>query len=332
MNAAYQNNLIPIVNLRENDACSPSTQLESASTWATQVWDFVHNMSANGVPRPLPMTYFEITNEINQDPYYGYGGNDGPSSCGNCNFASIFATAAAYLSAALNSRNGNNTSPYRILTGGMASATAQATGCPDIGGNKQPTGQVNIQLANNGITTAEGYPDYVPSSRLGEAVHAYHYNTDEYPTFWKNYMDSSVGNRYAGSCGNLQSMINLWSNTYFPNLPLVFTEDNWSDQPCTHSSTCGTDCKVSIVTCEGTYLVDLFTWLQDKSYTEAATSSLRLTWFRGNDVPGSAGGPLGVWDYSGREKYFTTTYCPNNSNVVGNHSIGNDFFYLGNCY
>lgn len=47
-----------------------------------------------------------------------------------------------------------------------------------------------------------------------------------------------------------------WTS-WFPGLPVVFTEDDWSTQP-NGETHCG-----NVNGCEGTYLVDLFTWLND---------------------------------------------------------------------
>jgi hypothetical protein len=78
--------------------------------------------------------------------------------------------------------------------------------------------------------------------------------------------------------------------------------------------------------CEGTYLVDLFTWLADhNSYANSSSSAVRLAWFTGVDFPGK---PLGLYSTYGADKNFNTAYCPNSSNVAGTHSVANAFFWL----
>jgi len=112
MEQAYIDHLIPIVTLRQDDNC-PSFLLPSA--WASEVKDFINGfyIEASDMPLPLPMTYFEITNEVNDDPQYGYGGNYYGNS--QYTFQDFFSAAAQSLRGALDAYNGNTTSPYRIL-------------------------------------------------------------------------------------------------------------------------------------------------------------------------------------------------------------------------
>ncbi len=359
MEQAYIDHLIPIVTLRQDDNC-PSFLLPSA--WASEVKDFINGfyIEASDMPLPLPMTYFEITNEVNDDPQYGYGGNYYGNS--QYTFQDFFSAAAQSLRGALDAYNGNTTSPYRILTGGMLAPTASGnfSSCPDMNCAGQPTGYENVDLANNALTEAEKSPNNVPTSRLGVAIHPYDYNTNETQTYWQNYYNDygysqQSKNGPAGVCGDLGAMLNLWTNTYFPALPVIATEDNWLSDPQNHLPSCtGGGCHITCSNaagCSGTYLVDLLTWLSDHNYDCmtvdnsigcSSASTFRLSWFRGMDVPTDTFSsnpidPLGIYGVNGppaalAEKNFTTTYCPNDNNVMGAHSIANAYWELGSCY
>jgi hypothetical protein len=200
-----------------------------------------------------------------------------------------------------------------------------------------PGGQVNSPLAGNAITTAEGAGYRVDSKYLGVAVHPHKYNINEYDGgtgYWRNYF--GAGNTYnTNGCFDLGTMINLWSSAIFAGLPLAFTEDNWVDRACVQGTNCGSTCTQDTTTCEGTYLVDLFTWLSDHGYTNPA-SPLRVMWFTSFDFTADDGfHPLGL--YGGAppagDKAFSvpippSNKCLDNAQVQGFQSLANGYTQL----
>lgn len=233
-------------------------------------------------------------------------------------------------------QNGVELTNYRTLTGGMLQPTAYAAiggSCTDIGGH------VNVNDANEAIIEAEGTPYSVNPNHLGAAVHPYKYNTNETsnPAYWRNYYHEYPGSNgyrgYGGICDDLSGMLNIWA-AQFTGMPVVFTEDNWSDHPAIapDSNACG-----NYAGCAGTYLVDLYTWLYDHhSYGSASSSPVRLEWFTGINF--SARGesfPLGIYNSSGGVQPFNTGTCPNNSTVAGYKNMSDDYRALRNygaCY
>lgn len=334
LNNAQNDFLIPIVDFLPNDNC---LQYSTPGSWNQQVTYFANHISSYWKSNWI---YFEIGNEpsTTQAPAKrgGCATSYGEYGCSALSYANIFAAAAQGLQSAMGA-----SATYRVLTGGMLQPTAYVTSCyppctppcADSGHN------VNIDDVANAINEAEASPYSVAAAHLGVAVHPYKYNTSETTTYWKNYFNSRLygANGYAGICGDLGTMLNLWTGQ-FSGMPVVFTEDNWSDHPTNETNCPNTPATLYTVGCEGTYLVDLFTWLQDhNSYALPYGSPVRLAWFTGADfstLPEPF--PLGIYTPggSGGEKYFTTSYCPYDSNVAGNHSIANDFYELDvtGCY
>ncbi len=261
--------------------------------------------------------YFEVGNEEN---YHGtlYGLN---------NYQYVFGIVAQALQSKLNSYGFTN---YHILTSGMLNPTAYFN---STGSCTAPGNDVNVADASNAIIKAEN--DYgVSAARLGVAVHPYHYNTNE-SGYWQNYYTQYRGtsgtNGYAGACGDLLGMYQLWEGL-FSGMPLVFTEDNWSDHPADHINGCtGTSCNPTCSDssgCEGAYLVDLFTWLTDHGVSES-NSNVRVLVYRGADKDVT----LGIYQINGNEKTVNIPNCLYNA-VNGTHTLSNDYYYLrtGACY
>jgi len=134
-------------------------------------------------------------------------------------------------------------------------------------------------------------------------------------------------NWYAGTCGDLGNMLSFWTS-WFPGLPVVFTEDDWSTQPNSERS------RGNVNGCEGTYLVDLFTWLYDHncagSQCDNTSSPVRVMWMRGAD----ADLPLGIYTPNGGEKSIGLRVCSNGGINNSGSNISNDYYYLrhGSCY
>src|SRR5438067_166546 len=88
-------------------------------------------------------------------------------------------------------------------------------------------------------------------------------------------------------------MLKVWThNPTFKGIPIVFTEDNYSDQGN------------NVTAYEAAYMVDLFTWLHNHtSYGIAASSPIRVQWYRGVDDGEKDGGnnlmTLGLYAQSG---------------------------------
>jgi hypothetical protein len=309
--------LIPILNVVTPDACGVNVPL-TPEQWRAQLFTFVIDMHEhNWYPRDK-WIYFEIGNEVNLDPA-PYCIDLSLTGCRNGGwergYAQVFGNAAAGIAAAMTAQGSDK---FRVVTAGMVHPTASSD-CTD----SFDPGHPNIDAAATAIHTAEGAPFNVPSRHLGVGIHPYRYNTDE-RSFWLNYYHE--GNGYAGSCYDLQKMITLWSST-FDGLPLIVSESNWSDSPTTNPRC------VALTSCEGTYLVDLFTWLYDHpvkgrgSYADPATSQLRVAFFRGID---SANNPLGLYGLSSgggtiHDKPFWIGSCSQNSVVSGWKSMATAF-------
>jgi hypothetical protein len=307
LTSIYNNLDIPIVVLTPNQQCLPT---EIPSFWGQQAQAFV-----NGMTYPKgQLIYFEIGNEPNITPYGTIGGTYAGYGGSELSYADRFAAAAKGIVA------GMGASPkYYILTGGMSSPTAN-TSCSAIH-------DTNINAADLGILEAESSPNPVSASLLGVAVHPYGYRTNQ-SNFWKNYQ-YSWGTYWPystyGVCTDISSLINLWTSM-FPNMPLMFTEDNWADQPNSYPNTlCATKTQ-----CEGTYLADLFTWLEDTNgYGTAGSSPLRVAWFTGLDIPLKF---LGVLTSGTANKYFYLPTCPSTPALQGNPSEWTAFWYLDYGY
>jgi len=78
--------------------------------------------------------------------------------------------------------------------------------------------------------------------------------------------------------------------------------------------------------CDGTYLVDLFTWLQDHNDADPNNSPLRVMWYRGADR--GSGHQLGIFTPNGAGKQIYLNAC--NQSTINNSqsSIDNDYYWL----
>jgi len=350
---AYYDGLIPIVAFVADDQCASSFR---PPVWGKQIVDFLNTMrqySDRYVPSGRSLfdqlaasqTYFEVFNEINFHSPYGYGLGAGSYRWA---YKAIFMTAAG----ALNKTLGN--APWVALTSGMTLPTANGElPCTDA---SNPYGYPNLATAAAAIRGAEGaasyngYPLRISTAHLGVAVHPYGYDTQEYvpgsliPNYWNNYYGTNYQGtstygpniHYEGNCTDLQAMINTWTAAFPPPMKVVFTEDNYTlrgnDGTCTNSDGC-----------EGTYLVDLVTWLHDHNGYDSPGGPLIVTVFTGvnfgdpNNPP--PGGNLGLYkvDPSGGANWYksvTIQACPNNSAVAGTHAISVDYALLigQGCY
>jgi len=340
MRSAYAQGVIPIVTFRTNAQC-PSWLIPSR--WRAEVRAF---LSGANMPSDVHgqlgshLTYYEIANEINGDGTYSYGiGSMGGSY--RYYYAGIYASAAQGVQDAYN----NQDAPYRILTSGMELPTAYATNCY---GCTNPPCALNEDIAANGLNAAQYLIRNWPA-HLGSAVHPYRYNT---ANGWRNYYGSPNNNRYAGMCYDLGTMVSLWTSSVFSGLPLVFTEDNWTDHPCRAGEAlqgggvCTTTCQSSVVACEGAYLVDLGTWLADNQKGDYHTSPLRIAWFNGTDFHADPGDPafptngiatFGLYTATGQDKIFTINpaTCPLNGAISGTHAVASEYMLValgGYCY
>lgn len=297
-------NLIPIVNLVPRGNCPDGIPLAPAD-WHDQLRYFVTVMHASSWYPVSRWIYFEIGNEPNLTPL-----RYGPS------YPDDFRAAAQGVQAAMGSAT-----KYRVLTAGMLQPTALVTCTTGLPYGSTRHSYTNLDMATGAINAAEAGPDPVPAAHLGVSVHPYKYTTPEVAAYWRNYY--YWGNGYIGACFDLKNMIQTWT-TAFPDLPLFFTESNWSDQPAA-----AIHC-TNYVSCEGSYVVDLFTWLHDKGYDDPRTSHLRVTFFRGADADLS----LGLFGARGNDKPFWTGYCPLDSAAAGWKSLVSVFTSLisSPCY
>ena len=242
-------------------------------------------------------------------------------------------------------------SNFRVTTGGMSHATVSVQEplfnyiCPD---KWEPL--PNITITWIGLAFAEGY---VPNTYLAAGAHAYGYDTDELDSqfhllYWKNYYSSANGGSgpygnegWAGLCMDLGWMTYAWT-TGFPNIPIAMTEDNWNDQPANpNNAQCPyTGDQTAINGCEGTYLVDLLTWMSDHNgYSYQPTSTLRIMWMPIVDFQQATPILSGIYETSSvspgyHEKSITIPVCPANI-LQGTQNISWAFYNLdlgGYCY
>lgn len=326
LSKAYADQIIPIVTFapnnedKKNDGICNNGMVQDNTTWFLEIANFIDNMPKPPVGRAI---YFEIGNEENANasfyvhPDYPTIFNGGATAL--CYHLNLLLTGQSRCATIANYT-------IRILTGGMLQPTSDRASC------QYPTGNTNIVEAENAIAKAEN-TGLVPVAMLGVGVHPYKYNTPANQGYWKNYYGPSSGgagrygnNTYAGICGDLASMLSLWTSDASLPAVVVFTEDNWSPDP-THEGNCpvGPNGDLTpIIGCEGTYLVDLITWLGDhRPFTDPLSSPIRVAWFRGAD--GSPPLYLGLYTYTGGQKDFITDVCPADSSVAGNHHMADDY-------
>ncbi len=301
--------LIPVVNiLPPQSTCYGMSPLQ----WKAEVVNFVNYMQT-AYPHNATI-YFEVGNEENYNANL-YNLN---------NYQFVFGAVAQGLQSQLDSYGFTS---YHILTGGMLNPTAYFN---STGSCTAPNGDVNATDASNAIMKAENSYN-VSSAHLGVAVHPYHYDTNE-SYYWRNYYyqygygPSGGNNSYAGTCGDLGGMVSLWQGL-FPGMPLVFTEINWTTS--FPSGNCS-----DFTGCEGTYLVDLFTWLAD--HQNFSNTSIRVLVYRGADksvAPNTTKQDLGLYQRDGSDKTVVIGAC-NNGAVLGSHSIASNYYNLrsGACY
>jgi len=298
--------LVPIVNLVPPTSCGLAS---TASYWSTMGRRFVLDELATDYPASLGgSVYFEIGNEVNLQGYRGYY----PKA--PVGYAGAFANIASGLYQALQQTGYTN---YHIVTAGMAAPTASpyASQCSDPT-NFDNNNYQNISVASEAISDAVNRG--VPLTALAAGVHPYHYNTPNNGTYWRNYYTEYPGytgdgiftyNAYAGPCGDLSQMLDTWLNS-LSGVPVIFTEDNWT-QNTNSTPDCGSE-----PGCEGTYLVDLFTYLKDSAsyYTNPQASSIRVMVYRGAD-DGSGTHQLGIYTPGGASKQIYLNVCNNSGSA-----------------
>lgn len=290
LRAAAAARVIPILNFVPRADC-PTAPVLTPDQWAAQLSRFVRAMHTRGWYPASRWIYFEIGNEPNLDPER-YSFLYGSKILGHFGYADVFRAAAQGVQSAM-----GHSTKYRVLTAGMITPTALVTCTTALPYPSLRPNYTNLDMAADAIAAAARGPHAVPLSHLGVSVHPYKYNTPEVKLFWRNYY--YWGTKYSGACFNLNNLIDTWTQR-FPDLPIFFTESNWSDQPqaarhCTN-----------LTACEGTYMIDLFTWLHHHGYDNPRASHLRVTFFRGADADLS----LGLFGYHGSDKPFWTGYCP----------------------
>ena len=164
----------------------------------------------------------------------------------------------------------------------------------------------------------------VPASRLGAAVHPYSFQTGaQEPAYWTNWRQLGGNNTV---CANLSYMITFWrgslnsvnNNFNGVQIPLLMTEINYGS---------GASCQIPSYDLgrEGSYQMDLFTWLYDHlGYGNAISYPVRTIWYANNDTandpircPKQPGSPyLGLhFATNGGQKFWTSPWTDPNSSV-----------------
>jgi len=373
--AAYANGLVPIVNLGAKLCSSaPYNSQPSPALWAQETTDFASYLSSFvGPSRPI---YFEIGNEEDLDNplihyklrYQGVVGGK------PFYYPEVFGRAAQGLDTL---RTMYHFSNFTVMVGGLFLPTAAQNsalnpkaGCGSVNSNldSHSDGSATdnrILIARDAVNDAQA--DGVNYNELGFAVHPYGYDTKPGEGFWRNYYNRFPGTGlkkvkrpdgsvvyvqvspyrgWGGICQDLGYMLATWTGSqYNPHhIPVFITETNWSTGP--DPVTCGNP-----MGCEGSYLVDLFTYLFDKysrlnslgKYSiTASTAPVHLLWYRGVDAPGQ---PLGLYKGDGTDKDIQVFYQlpggpkPNintcyNGAVIGYNGLAHDYYWLrnGGCY
>lgn len=331
---AYQLNLIPIIdflppppaNSTNGSACFIFRS--QYSSWGYEVQHFVSDELVKDYPPSANGTvYFEVGNEDNP----GYSLYYPHTSIG---YAASYGTIAAALNQLLPQKGYPH---FRILTGGMLLPTASTDQLlcsdPNNPANNNTANYYDAQRAINNAINRGVYP-----SVLGAAVHPYHYNTDE-SNYWRNYYTeygyyigdgANVYNHYAGPCGDMNLMLSTWF-TLPGNVPVIFTEVNWTSNADPSTANSGPNCSLD-AGCDGTYLVDLFTWLRDHNDADPNNSPVRVMWYRGADR--GSGHQLGIFTPNGAGKQIYLNACNQSTINNGQSSIDNDYYSLRTaaCY
>lgn len=232
-------------------------------------------------------------------------------------YPDVFAAAVSALMGVLKPAGYTN---YRIMPGGVLGPTGGPS-C-QTSHDLTPFGQ-NILLVQRAIYAAEyasGRYDPDVRAHLAVAVHPYQYGMPGFSNFAQYVAAARTDYVNASGCRRLDNMLGFWK-TGFPvpasgsdlsgyggsmidtllGLPLFFTEVNWNGKGFMDS-----DGKTDDVQADwqpnnkGSYLVDLFTWLNDSQYNtgDPDRSPLRVLWFDGADFDDAhaGGGLLGIYD------------------------------------
>ena len=229
---------------------------------------------------------------------------------------------------------------FRILTGGILSpqVTDNCSPVTTLDALGQPVTTPNIRFAYHAITEAEDN-QHVPESYLGISIHPYGYTTNQMYYFnnWSKFQP-----KLTSPCTDLYQMLVEWrTHSRFQNLPIVFSETNWTSDP-NNSRDCGaptgnfplcSPVENGLIT---SYLVDLFTWLRDRGYTGPG-GAIRVLWFRPADDASPGAGHLGLYDKDGNLKTFNpSTTDPQFDNTLrtcpANPSLLNRYVSMAQVY
>lgn len=218
---------------------------------------------------------------------------------------------------------GSSRTNYRVMPGGVLEPTADDT-CAFIKQSPPmdiPPFHQSLILAQQAIFAAENVDPTRPNdptvrAHLAIALHPYQYGTPAFVNF-AHYVPAVVHGDFTHSvCHRLDKMLQLWQTgnpvpppwpidllhalgglpyASLQGLPIFFTEVNWTGQVKGKSAQQDWDPNN-----KGSYLVDLFTWLNDGKYHlgTPGQSPLRVLWFDGAnfDDSRSGSGLLGIYD------------------------------------
>jgi len=267
----------------------------------------------------------------------------------NAVYAQTFAREAQALQAAMSNEAHYK---YWILTGSILNpeTSSDPSTCgprarlDNLGGTFD-----NYSVAQDALTAALKMG--VAPEHLGIAVHPYHYNTSDTST-WHDYYGPvgiafngdqvkvvtgygsdeakrrlapdlgpqpfNVENTYAGTCGDLGGMLTLWTepihygrNQY--QLPLVFTEDNWTTNSTAAGGAANTPSVVQAYL-DGAYLVDFMSWMNVWTRNHR-DKPVRVLWYRGSDSGEQKVYNLGLYSPGGGEKGIDQLLWCHNSGV-----------------
>ncbi len=278
----------------------------------------------------------------------------------NAAYAQAFAKEAQALQAAMSSQSQHK---YWILTGSILNPEANTDRYACGLQTKGPVAEANFDnysIAQDALNAA--IKAGVAPGHLGIAIHPYHYNTSD--TFrWHDYYGPievahhqgqviaghsankvkhlDVVNHYADKCSDLGTMMDLWTQPiryghHQYQLPLVFTEDNWTTNGSAGAGAANTPTEVQSYL-DGAYLVDFMSWMNIWARNHR-DKPVRVLWYRGSDS-GEGGYNLGLYYPGGGEKGIDHFHWCNNSDIKhldGTHrnTVSADFRLLargGSC-
>jgi len=285
----------------------------------------------------------------------------------NAAYAEAFAKGAQALQAAMSSESHHK---YWILTGSVLNPEASADRYACRLRPKDPISEAsfdNYSIAQDALNAA--LKAGVDPRHLGIAVHPYHYNTPD-TSRWHDYYGPievayhggqlitgygadevkrrlaaesgvqpfAVNNQYAGKCGDLGAMLTLWTQPirygrHQYQLPLVFTEDNWTTNG---AGSAKTPSEVQFYL-DGAYLVDFMSWMNSWARNHS-DKPVRVLWYRGSDS-GEGGYNLGLYSPGGGEKGIDHYHWCHNSGIkhlndIRRNTVSADFRLLaggGSC-